>query len=122
MSAMAGAPRDAPPRAPGDGAEPATRPTPSTEDAAAPLFEDMTGRGRAAWRPGGLSLAAWRDILMRVQHRIGRDVTRSGIFAALHRPGVHNVDLTAPAADIVIDNVTAALCTAVTLTDGGVDE
>ncbi|MGS4945206.1 baseplate assembly protein [Meridianimarinicoccus sp. RP-17] len=60
---------------------------------------------------------AWAD----AQHRLGRDITRSGIFAALHRPGVQNVDLTAPAADIVIDDVTAAYCTGVTLTDGGTD-
>lgn len=33
-------------------------------------------------------------------HRLGRPVTRSGLFAALHRPGVRRVLLTSPAADI----------------------
>lgn len=52
---------------------------------------------------------------------IGHDVTRSGIFAALHRPGVQNVDLTQPASDVVIDDVSAAQCTGIVLTDGGVN-
>jgi phage-related baseplate assembly protein len=56
------------------------------------------------------------------QHNLGRDITRSGIFAALHQPGVQNVTLTAPAADIVVDHHEAARCTAITLTDGGIDE
>jgi phage-related baseplate assembly protein len=55
-------------------------------------------------------------------HRLGRDITRSGVFAALHQPGVQNVALTAPAADIVIDWDEAAWCTAVTVTAGGIDE
>lgn len=56
------------------------------------------------------------------QHNLGRDITRSGIFAALHQPGVQNVTLSAPAADIVVDHDEAPLCTAITLTDGGIDE
>lgn len=55
-------------------------------------------------------------------HRIGRDITRSGVFAALHQPGVQNVALTAPAADIVIGWNQAAWCTAVTVTVGGTNE
>lgn len=51
--------------------------------------------------------------------RLGRTVTLSGLYAALHQPGVARVDLTSPP-----DNVAAALheaphCTAITLTDGG---
>lgn len=53
-------------------------------------------------------------------HRIGYDVTRSGLFAALHQPGVQNVVLTTPAADVVIASHEAAYCTAITLTNGGV--
>jgi phage-related baseplate assembly protein len=53
-------------------------------------------------------------------HKIGYDVTRSGIFAALHQPGVQNVVLTTPSADVVIENYQASHCTAVTLTNGGV--
>lgn len=56
------------------------------------------------------------------QHRLGRDVTRSGIYAALHRPGVQRVVLVNPAADIPIAPHQASWCTAITLTDGGVDE
>jgi phage-related baseplate assembly protein len=53
------------------------------------------------------------------QRKIGYDVTRSGIFHALHQPGVQNVTLTAPAADVVIANYQVAYCTAVTLVNGG---
>jgi phage-related baseplate assembly protein len=53
------------------------------------------------------------------QHKLGLDVTRSGIFAALHQAGVQNVTLTAPAADLVMDWNQAAYCTGVTLTFGG---
>jgi len=56
------------------------------------------------------------------QHALGRDVTLSGIYAALHQPGVQRVDLTAPAADIVVDRQQATYCTAITLTNGGIDE
>lgn len=54
--------------------------------------------------------------------RLGRDVTRSGIFAALHQPGVQNVTLTAPAADVVIAEDEASFCTGTDVTVGGVDE
>ncbi|MBB5985313.1 baseplate assembly protein [Sphingobium lignivorans] len=54
--------------------------------------------------------------------RLGRDITRSGIFAALHVAGVQNVLLTAPAADLVVSASQAPHCTAITLTSGGVDE
>lgn len=55
------------------------------------------------------------------QHRLGRDVTRSGIFAALHQPGVQNVTLTAPAADIVVADTEASFCTGTTVVVGGTD-
>lgn len=54
-------------------------------------------------------------------HRLGHDITRSGLFAALHQPGVQNVTLTAPAADIVIDDSHAAYCNAVSVIAGGND-
>lgn len=53
------------------------------------------------------------------QHRIGRDITRSGIFAALHQPGVQNVTVTSPAADIVNDWNEAPNCTGITVSIGG---
>ena len=55
-------------------------------------------------------------------HRLGRDVTRSGLFAALHAEGVQRVEIASPAADVVVDRTQATYCTAVTLTHGGNDE
>jgi len=55
-------------------------------------------------------------------HRLGRDVTRSGIFAALHVDGVQRVELTAPAADIVISRQQAPYCTAIDVSFAGVGE
>lgn len=54
-------------------------------------------------------------------HRLGYDVVLTGIYAALHRPGVQRVVLTEPVADIVSDSAQAAYCTAITLTLGGSD-
>lgn len=54
-------------------------------------------------------------------HRIGRDVTLSGLYAALHRPGVQNVELTAPATSLVMADGQAAYCTSVSVTIGGTD-
>ena len=62
------------------------------------------------------------DAYIAETQRLGRDVTRSGLFAALHQPGVQNVSLTAPAADIVIDADEASFCSATSVTVGGVDE
>jgi phage-related baseplate assembly protein len=55
------------------------------------------------------------------QHRVGYDVTLSGIYAALHQPGVQNVSLSSPVADIVMSVGQAAFCTAVAVTVGGAD-
>lgn len=65
--------------------------------------------------------AALADYLDSVR-KVGHDITRSGIFAALHQPGVQRVQLTEPAADVIIDTLSAGYCTAITLTDGGTDE
>lgn len=62
------------------------------------------------------------DVYTGLQHRMGKDITRSGIFAALHRDGVQNVVLTIPAADIVIDWDESAYCTAIGLQSGSRDE
>lgn len=56
------------------------------------------------------------------QHKLGRDVTLSGLYAALHQSGVQNVTLTAPAADIAIAYNQAPYCTSITVTIGGYDE
>lgn len=56
------------------------------------------------------------------QHRIGRDIRRSAIYAALHVPGVARVDLTAPAADVIISRTQASHCTDWRIAIEGVDE
>lgn len=55
-------------------------------------------------------------------HRMGRDVTRSGLYAALHTEGVQRVELTSPASDVVIDRAGASYCSQIELVHGGVDE
>lgn len=49
-------------------------------------------------------------------HRIGYDVSLSGIYEALHRPGVQRVNLTLPAANISVGTGQASYCTAINLT------
>lgn len=49
-------------------------------------------------------------------HRIGFDVALSGIYQALHQPGVQRVNLTEPAANVAISDGQAAYCTGITLT------
>lgn len=55
-------------------------------------------------------------------HRIGHDITLSGLYAALHQPGVHRVTLTSPAADIACTGQQAAYCANLTVTVSGIDE
>lgn len=50
------------------------------------------------------------------QRRIGFDVTLSGIYHALHQPGVQNVKLTSPTASLVLGDGQASFCTAITVT------
>lgn len=53
------------------------------------------------------------------QHAMRRDVTLSGIYAALHQPGVQRVELAAPTANLVIGDGEASYCTGITLTIAG---
>lgn len=62
------------------------------------------------------------DALIEENHRLGRDITRSAIFAALHVPGVQRVDLISPAADITVGRDEVAVCVARTVTHIGVGE
>jgi phage-related baseplate assembly protein len=55
-------------------------------------------------------------------HRMGRDVTLSGIYASLHVGGVQRVVLTAPLVDVVISRTQASHCTAISLNYGGLGE
>jgi phage-related baseplate assembly protein len=49
--------------------------------------------------------------------RLGQEIALSGIYAALHQPGVRAVTLTSPAASIVPTQRQAARCTAITLAE-----
>jgi phage-related baseplate assembly protein len=55
-------------------------------------------------------------------HLLGRDVTLSGIYGALHTEGVVNVAVTSPAADIVLDRTQASWCTGITVSHAGTGE
>lgn len=61
------------------------------------------------------------DYLAR-SYRLGRDITRAALTAALCPDGVQDVELTQPAASIVVGPTQAALCQGVTLTYGGLAE
>jgi phage-related baseplate assembly protein len=52
-------------------------------------------------------------------HRLGYDVTLSGLYAALHREGVQGVDLTAPAATLVAGDGEAFFASTITVTVAG---
>ncbi len=55
-------------------------------------------------------------------HKLGHDITISGLHAQLHQAGVHNVNLTAPAADIIVAHNEAAYCTGIDITIAGTGE
>ncbi|WP_312203811.1 baseplate assembly protein [Mixta calida] len=56
------------------------------------------------------------------QARLGRDIRKSALYAALHVEGVQRVELAQPAADVVLDKTQAAYCTGFRITVGGSDE
>jgi phage-related baseplate assembly protein len=53
---------------------------------------------------------------------IGKDVTLSGLYAALHQPGVQRVALAQPTANVVISSSQASFCTAKNITFVGSDD
>lgn len=56
------------------------------------------------------------------QARLGRDIRKSALYAALHVEGVQRVELAQPADDVVLDKTRAAYCTGYSITVGGSDE
>ena len=56
------------------------------------------------------------------QSRLGRDIRRSALFAALHVEGVQRVELAQPAQDVVLDKTQAGWCTGRASSVGGSDE
>lgn len=74
---------------------------------------------------GGVVLTAAQaslDAYIASSHRLGRDITRSGLFAALHVEGVQNVVLAEPAADLIVSRVQAPFCTGTALAYAGTGE
>lgn len=61
------------------------------------------------------------DVYLQERKQLGHDITRSGIYACLHQPGVQNVQLQAPAADLVVQPHQSPHCNSVELTLGGED-
>lgn len=55
-------------------------------------------------------------------HKLGRDVTRSALFAALHVPGVQNVALVNPTNDLVNGWNQAPYCTGISVVVSGTGE
>jgi len=55
-------------------------------------------------------------------HKLGLDVTFSGLCGAIMVQGMQRVDLTTPSANIVINRTQASFCTGINLAYGGVDE
>lgn len=64
------------------------------------------------------ALASYLD----TPYPLGKDITRSGLYAALHRPGVQNVILKSPASDIVVELHQAAYCSSISIVSGGIDD
>ncbi|CRE88736.1 TPA: baseplate assembly protein [Yersinia enterocolitica] len=56
------------------------------------------------------------------QRRLGRDIRKSAIYAALHVEGVQRAVINAPLADVVLDKTQAAWCTGSSITVGGTDD
>ncbi|MBZ7674361.1 baseplate assembly protein [Klebsiella grimontii] len=68
------------------------------------------------------AMASLQAFLADNDKKIGRDIVRSAISAALHVQGVQRVVINAPAADLRIDNTQAARNTGYTVDNGGTDE
>jgi phage-related baseplate assembly protein len=78
-----------------------------TYTAAGTIYCGPGPEGEAILAAANVSFVAYKD----EQQRLGRDVRRSAIFAALHVEGVTRVDLPEPAADVVIADHQVAVCT-----------
>ncbi|SWM24355.1 baseplate J/gp47 family protein [Klebsiella pneumoniae] len=68
------------------------------------------------------ALASLKTFLTNADKKIGRDVVRSAISAALHVQGVQRVVINSPASDLQIDNTQVARNTGYNVENGGTDE
>ena len=55
------------------------------------------------------------------RQQLGHDITRSAIFACLHQPGVQNVQLHAPAQDLIVQPHQSPHCISMEVSIGGED-
>ncbi len=65
------------------------------------------------------AVAGVQTVVDAMRVRLGADVVRSALSAALHVPGVYRVDLLQPAADVVVPEQAWAHCTALDVTLAG---
>ena len=68
------------------------------------------------------ALASLQTFLANADKKIGRDVVRSAISAALHVQGVQRVVINSPESDLQIDNTQVARNTGYNVENGGTDE
>ncbi len=54
-------------------------------------------------------------------HKLGHDITLSGLYAALHQEGMQRVEITEPANPIIIEPHQSAFCLNITLNNSGTD-
>lgn len=62
------------------------------------------------------------DAYTELNRKLGRNVTLSGLYHALHQEGVQNVDLISPPASVVTEWNESAYCTSKSVEAGGIDE
>lgn len=62
------------------------------------------------------------DLYLADSFRLGRDVTRSGVIAALSAEGVQDVELLSPSTNITVSRTQAALCLGVDVVHAGLGE
>ena len=85
-----------------------------------------TVSARLRFYPGpdrSLVMAAARkavDDYVAANFLLGRDISRSGLMAALHQPGVQNVNLLSPAQNVLLEADAVARCTGITVEDEGI--
>lgn len=81
----------------------------------ATIYLDPHPEAEPILQSAGERAAAYAD----ERRRLGRDVNRSAIIAALHAEGVKKVVLHEPADDIAVEDVQAAFCSGINIANGG---
>ncbi|MEL7896039.1 baseplate assembly protein [Vreelandella neptunia] len=76
------------------------------------ILHILPGPEAAVVRDNALAAA---DAYTQEQHRIGAQVTLSGVYAALHQPGVQRVELLSPTATLTTTRKQAPYCEAIEL-------